>query len=171
MPIYAKPLTLNKGVDNQLQFQFLNQEQKPVDLSSIATANQQISFRAINSDGTATLFRKALTPVLDVNGIFVLNTNAAEIESIASQQCYYSLEWPSGNLNLPVFVDSKAGARGDLNIVDSILPSFVPSQSVTIPSDQSVPGANANANSEALTFFSSVINTQDNPVLTRINIS
>jgi len=166
MPVYSKPLTLNKGVDNQLQFQFLNQEQKPVDLSSIATANQQISFRAINSDGTEILLRKALTPVFDVNGIFQLNTTAAEIENIESQQCYYSLEWPSGNLNLPVFVDSKAGARGDLNIVDSILPSYVPSQLVTIPSDETLPNANANANSEAVTFYSSIINTQDNPVLT-----
>ena len=69
------------------------------------------------------------------------------------------------NLNLPVFVDSKAGARGDLNIVDSVLPSFVPSQVVTIPNDQTLPNANANANSEAVTFFSSVINTTDNPVL------
>lgn len=166
MPVYSKPLTLNKGVDNQLQFQFLNQEQKPVDLSSIATANQQISFRALNSDGTEILLRKALTPVLDVNGIFQLNTTAAEIENIESQKCYYSLEWPSGNLNLPVFVDSKAGARGDLNIVDSILPSFVPSQAVTIPSDQTFPDANANANSESVTYYSSIINTQDNPILT-----
>jgi hypothetical protein len=166
MPVYSKPLTLNKGVDNQLQFQFLNQAQKPVDLSSIATANQQISFRAINSDGTEVLLRKALTPVLDVNGIFVLNTTAAEIENIESQQCYYSLEWPSGNLNLPVFVDSKAGARGDLHITDSVLPSFVPSQLVTIPSDQPFPSNTANANTEAVTYFSSVINTQDNPVLT-----
>ena len=166
MPVYSKPLTLNKGVDNQLQFQFLNQEQKPVDLSSIAANNLQISFRAINSDGTELLLRKALTPVLDVNGIFVLNTTSADIENIESQKCYYSLEWPSGNLNLPVFVDSKAGARGDLNIVDSILPSFVTSQTVTIPSDQPFPANTANANSEAVTYFSSIINTQDSPVLT-----
>ena len=166
MPVYSKPLTLNKGVDNQLQFQFLNQEQKPVDLSSIATANQQISFRALNSDGTKILFRKALTPVLDVNGIFVLNTSPGEIEDISAQQGSYTLEWPSGNLNLPVFVNSNAGARGDLNIVDSILPSFVPSQLVTIPNDQTLPNANANANSEAVTYFSSIINTQDSPVLT-----
>ena len=33
MPVYAKPLTLNKGVDNKIQFQFLNQEQKPVDIT------------------------------------------------------------------------------------------------------------------------------------------
>lgn len=166
MPVYSKPLTLNKGVDNQLQFQFLNQEQKPVDLSAIATANQSISFRAIDSDGTGILLRKALTPVLDVNGIFVLNTTAAEIENINAQKCYYSLEWPSGNLNLPVFVDSQAGARGDLNVVDSILPSFVASQTVTIPSDQTFPSNTANANSDAVTYFSSIINTQDTPVLT-----
>ena len=166
MPVYSKPLTFNKGVDNQLQFQFLNQEQKPVDLSSIAENNQTISFRAINSDGTEVLLRKALTPVLDVNGIFVLNTTSAEIEHINAQKAYYSLEWPSGNLNLPVFVDSQAGARGDLNIVDSILPSFVASQNVTIPSDQPFPSNTANANSEAVTYFSSIINTQDSPVLT-----
>ena len=130
MPVYSKPLTLNKGVDNQLQFQFLNQEQKPVDLSSIATANQQISFRAINSDGTEILLRKALTPVLDVNGIFVLKQQPLKLKTSNAQKCYYSLEWPSGNLNLPVFVDSKAGARGDLNIVDSVLPSFVASQTL-----------------------------------------
>ena len=166
MPVYSKPLTFNKGVDNQLQFQFLNQEQKPVDLSSIAVNNQTISFRAINSDGTEVLLRKALTPVLDVNGIFVLNTTAAEIEHINAQKAYYSLEWPSGNLNLPVFVDSHAGARGDLNIVDSVLPSFVASQNVTIPSDQTFPANTANANSEAVTYYSSIINTQDSPVLT-----
>ena len=166
MPVYSKPLTLNKGVDNQLQFQFLNQEQKPVNLSSIATSNKSISFRAIDSDGTGILLKKALTPVLDVNGIFVLNTTAAEIEHINAQKCYYSLEWPSGNLNLAVFVDSKAGARGDLNVVDSILPSFVASQNVTIPSDQTFPANTANANSEAVTYYSSIINTQDSPVLT-----
>ena len=35
-----------------------------------------------------------------------------------------------------VFVDSNAGARGDMNIVNSVLPSFVPSQTVTIPTGQ-----------------------------------
>ena len=165
MPVYAKPLTLNKGVDNQLQFQFLNQEQKPVDLSALSAANLQISFRALNSDGTSVLFRKALEPVYDVTGIFVLNTNAALIEDIVAQKGSYSLEWPSGNLKLPVFTDSKAGARGDLNIVDSVLPSFVPSQLVTIPSSQTLPAANANANTVAVTFFSSTIDTQSNPIL------
>ena len=163
MPVYAKPLTLNKGVDNKLQFQFLNQEQKPVDFS---TLTGEISLRVLNSDGTRILLRKALTPVYAATGIFEFNTTAAEIEDIPPQKCYYTLEYPSGNQNLPVFVDAKAGARGDLNIVDSILPSFVPSQLVTIPTDQTLPNSSANANSNAVTYFSSVLETQDNPVIT-----
>ena len=65
MPVYAKPLTLNKGVVNKLQFQFLNQEQKPVDLSSMTG---DISFRVLNSDGTRVLLRKALNAVYSATG-------------------------------------------------------------------------------------------------------
>ena len=143
--------------------EFLNQEQKPVNFS---TLTGEISLRVLNSDGTRILLRKALTPVYAATGIFEFNTTAAEIEDIPPQKCYYTLEYPSGNQNLPVFVDAKAGARGDLNIVDSILPSFVPSQLVTIPTDQTLPNSSANANSNAVTYFSSVLETQDNPVIT-----
>ena len=55
MPVYAKPLTLNKGVDNKIQFQFLNQEQKPVDITG-----KSITCRVLNYNGTAVLLRKAL---------------------------------------------------------------------------------------------------------------
>ena len=56
MPQYAKPLTLHKGVDNQLQFQFLNQEQKPVDITG-----KSITCRIINYTGGEILLQKALT--------------------------------------------------------------------------------------------------------------
>ena len=46
MPVYAKPLTLHKGVDNQIQFQFLNQEQKPVDITG-----KSITCRILNYTG------------------------------------------------------------------------------------------------------------------------
>jgi hypothetical protein len=32
-PVYAKRLTINKGVDNVLLFEFVNQEQKPVNIT------------------------------------------------------------------------------------------------------------------------------------------
>ncbi len=163
MPVYAKPLTLHKGVDNQIQFQFLNQEQKPVDIT-----NKSITCRIISYDGTEVLLQKALTLQLPATGIAALILNASDIEDIPAQKAYYSLEIPVGEFNYPVFVDQNAGARGDLNIVNSVLPSFIPSMPITIPTGQPFPNLNPNANSNttANTYYSSVINTENNPILT-----
>lgn len=167
MPQYAKPLTLHKGVDNQLQFQFLNQEQKPVNITG-----KEITCRIINYEGNATLIRKALTLQLPATGIASLYLNAAELEDIDAQKCYYSLEIPVGEFDFPVFVDQNAGARGDINIVNSVLPSFVPSQQVEIPTGQGFPNTNMIPNNmvvmdgNSTVYYSSVIETNDNPVLT-----
>jgi hypothetical protein len=157
MPQYSKPLSLHKGVDNQLRFQFLNQEQKPVNITG-----KSITCRIINGDGTKVLVSKALTLQLPVTGIATLDLNAAEIENISAQKAYYSLEI---QFDFPVFIDQNAGARGDLNIVNSILPSFVPSEIVTIPSGQDFPNTYPNTTSN-YTYYTSVVNTQDNPILT-----
>jgi hypothetical protein len=106
-----------------------------------------------------------------LNGIAALELNAAEIEDIPAQKAYYSLEIPVGTFDYPVFVDQNAGARGDMNIVNSVLPSFVPSSNITIPTGQPFPNLDANnsidnALPNANTYYSSVINTEDNPILT-----
>ena len=162
MPQYAKPLTLHKGVDNMIQFQFLNQEQKPVDITG-----KSITCRLINYTGGEILLNKALTLQLPATGIAALILGPADIEDIDPQKCYYSLEIPVGEFDFPVFVDQNAGARGDMNIVNSILPSFIPSETVTIPTGQLFPNTtNANVNSNALIYYTSVITTNDNPVIT-----
>jgi hypothetical protein len=161
MPVYAKPLTLNKGVDNKIQFQFLNQEQKPVDITG-----KSITCRVLNFNGTEVLIQKALDLDFALTGIASLNLNAADIEDIDAQKAYYSLEIPVGEFDYPVFVDQNAGARGDMNIVNSVLPSFVPSQTVTIPSGQPFPNISNSSGNTNLVYYTSVINTQDNPILT-----
>lgn len=165
MPVYAKPLTLHKGVDNQIQFQFLNQEQKPVDITG-----KEITCRVISYDGTTTLIQKALTAQLPATGIAALYLGPADLENIVAQKAYYSLEIPVGAFDFPVFVDQNAGARGDMNIVNSVLPSFIPSAEISIPTGQPFPNlANANlqmSNANGYTYVTSVFETNDNPVLT-----
>lgn len=163
MPVYAKPLTLHKGVDNQLQFQFINQEEKPVDITG-----KEITCRIISYTGTEILLQKALTVQFGLTGIASLFLNASDLENIVPQKAYYSLEIPVGMFDFPVFVDQNAGARGDLNIVNSVLPSFVPSAVISIPTGQPFPNlANANiGNGNANTYFTSVFETNNNPVLT-----
>lgn len=158
MPQYSKPLALQKGVDNRLQFQVLNQDQKPVDVT-----NKPITCRIISYDGTEVLLKKALTPLYALNGILEFFVTAAEIEGIAEQKAFYSLEIQESSNDFPIFMDQNSRARGEMNIVDSILPKFVPSYELDIPTNQSFPNANANSN---VTYYSSIVETRDNPILT-----
>lgn len=159
MPVYAKPLTLHKGVDNQLQFQFLNQEQKPVDITG-----KTITCRILNYEGNQLLIQKTLTLQFPATGICALFLGPADLENIEAQKCYYSLEIPVNEFDYPVFVDQNAGARGVMNIVNSVLPNFVASYELSIPSGQQFP--NISNSGGDLTYYSSVLSTNDNPVLT-----
>lgn len=164
MPVYSKPLTLHRGVDNQLQFQFLNQDQKPVDITG-----KSITCRILNYQGNEILIQKALTLTLPLTGLAVLNLNPSDLENIDAQKCYYTLEIPVGDFDFPVFVDSNAGARGELNIVNSVLPSFIPSMEITIPTGQPFPNlqqGNYELPGNTQTYYSSTLETNDNPVLT-----
>jgi hypothetical protein len=231
--VYSKTLTINRGVNNVLEFQFINQNQKPVNITGRA-----VTCRILNQTGSVILLQKTLTPVFPVTGIAKLELSAGEILDIEPQQCYYSLEisqvagYVSGvtvlqpgtgyisvptvsltggggmgatatavlnstggiasivvaspgagyiipptvtitggggsgatakavtkdsdNPSAPVFVDDNAGARGIVNIVNSILPGHVPAQTITIPS-HIPPTPNDHANGKV--YYSSVINT------------
>jgi hypothetical protein len=62
----------------------------------------------------------------------------------------------------PMFVDAQGGGRGVLNIVNSTLPSFTESRTVTIPSHPWPPGYNGNG----AHYTSSTVNTTEQPVFT-----
>jgi len=127
--VYAKDLIVNRGVDNLLEFSFVNQEQKPVDITG-----KDITCRILNYNGTEILLQKSLFPIYALTGIAGLRITSAELEPLDPQLCYYSLEIPVGEWDYPVFVDAQGGARGVVRIVNSVLPAFVQSQVVTIPS-------------------------------------
>jgi hypothetical protein len=127
-PVYAKNLTLNKGVDNVLLFEFVNQDQKPVNITG-----SDFRFRIINTAGSDLVLEKSMTIISPVVGRVKVTIQAEESLLLPSDPCSYSIERLSGNLGQAVFVDDQAGGRGTINIVDSVFPEFVPSENVTIP--------------------------------------
>jgi hypothetical protein len=127
-PVYAKTLTLNKGVDNVLLFEFVNQDQKPVNITG-----SEFQFRIINTAGNSLVLEKSMTIISPSAGRAKVTITAEESLVLPSDPSNYSIERFSGNLAEAVFVDSNAGGRGTINIVDSVFPEFVPSQTLTIP--------------------------------------
>lgn len=154
--VYSKNLKLHKGVDNKIQFQLLNQEQKPINITT-----KELTFRLISDNGKSILLQKSLTNTLALTGIAMLELTPGEIESISSHLCTYSIEISDGSMNFPVFVSNDANARGVIEIVNSILPSFQSSDVVTIPSSQARPVGDIPA-----TYFSSVLPSLKNSTVT-----
>jgi hypothetical protein len=150
-PVYSKPLVLHKGVDNKLSFQFLNNEQKPVNIT-----DKEILCRIIDYTGKKILLTKILDLEFALTGIASLNLSAEEIQDISPQKAFYSLEIPKNDKNYPVYLTQNAAARGEMSIVNSVLPSFVPSEIITIPTSN--PNIN-NSLTPDIVYYSSVHHT------------
>jgi hypothetical protein len=128
-PVYAKPLTINKGVDNVLLFEFINQQEKPVNI----TGNQFL-FRAISTEGDRILVEKPMVILNAATGRAKVTLTTADLLEVLAQPANYSIQRTQpGGLTEAVFTNAQAGARAPCNIVDSILPQHVPSAPLTIP--------------------------------------
>jgi hypothetical protein len=127
-PVYAKTLTINKGVDNVLLFEFVNQDQKPVNITGSA-----FRFRLITQDGDRLLLEKDMEILSASTGRVKVVLNSADTIDIQSQPASYSIQRTAGNYVQAAYVDDNSGARADVNVVDSVFPAFVPSDKCTVP--------------------------------------
>jgi hypothetical protein len=150
-PVYAKNLTLNLGVDNVILFQFQNQDQKPVNISGAT-----FTFRIISQNGEDLLFATELVALNAATGRAKVTITAEDTKYFQEQPASYSLEVSSGVLDQAVFTDSQAGARGTINIVDSVFPAFVASQLLTVPSQAPVGNV----------YYTSTVTTDGAPLTT-----
>ena len=127
-PVYAKRLTINKGVDNVILFEFINQDEKPVNITG-----STMIFRLVNQTGDALLAEKEMVILNAAYGRAKVTLTNAELDTVMAQPANYSITRASGNLYEAVFTDAAAGARAPVDIVDSIYPEFIPSSPLTIP--------------------------------------
>jgi hypothetical protein len=127
-PVYSKILTINKGVDNVLLFQFVNQNEKPVNVTG-----STFMFRLLNTEGTVILLEQPMVILNGPTGQVKVTLNAPDLLDMLAQPASYSITRASGNLNEAVFTDAQSGGRAPCNIVNSALPQYVPSAPLTVP--------------------------------------
>jgi hypothetical protein len=127
-PVYSKQLTVNKGVDNVLLFEFINQDEKPVNITGSGFV-----FRLMSQNGDRLLLEKVMTVLAPVVGRVKVVLSIQDTINFVAQPASYSIQRTSGNYVQAAYVSADSQARCDCNIVDSILPEFVPSAELTIP--------------------------------------
>ena len=128
-PVYAKTLTINKGVDNVLLFEFINQDQKPVNVTG-----STFVFRLITQNGDELLLSKDMEILSAALGRVKVVLTTADTINFQAQPASYSIQRSQGSYVQAAFVDDNSGARADCDIVDSVLPQFQDSANLTIPS-------------------------------------
>jgi hypothetical protein len=127
-PVYAKKLTINLGIDNVLLFAFVNQDEKPVNVTG-----STFTFRVINQTGTVILLDLPMTILNALTGQVKVTIPAADLLELQAQPASYSITCQSGILDQAVFTDAQAGARAPIDLVNSVFPRFLPSAPLTIP--------------------------------------
>jgi len=125
-PVYTKNLRASKGVDNTILFWFLNQDQKPVDVTGMT-----FTFRLMNREGDKLLLTKELVDHLPERGKSKLILTEAELDGIDTQLANYSVTVNAEHE--PVFTDDNAGARGVISIEDAAFPKHIESLEITLP--------------------------------------
>ena len=153
--VYAKNLKIHKGIDNRLQFQFINQDQKAVDMTG-----KTITCRLISYDGSKVLLQKALTLVYPLTGICQLDVTMNETLEMEAATCYYSITIPNGMFEFPVFVDDNSGGRGVVDVVNSVLPKYIKTSTLDI-----LPHATP-SDVQPVTYNTGLYATQDTDFLT-----
>lgn len=126
--VYAKQLTVNKGVDNVLLFEFINQEEKPVNITG-----STFIFRLLNQTGDQLLVEKEMVILSAPLGRVKVQLDTQDTINLIAQPGSYSIQRTQGAYVQAAFTDANSGARADCNIVDSVLPQFIPSRELTIP--------------------------------------
>ena len=127
-PVYAKQLTINKGVDNVLLFEFINQDQKPVNITG-----SDFVFRLLSQNGDELLLTKDMEVLSPTIGRVKVVLSTEDTINFQAQPASYSIQRSAGNYVQAAYVNDNSGARGDANIVDSVFPQFQDSVDLTIP--------------------------------------
>ena len=155
-PVYAKKLKVNRGVDNVILFEFINQDQKPVNISG-----STITFRMMSTNGDELLIAEDLVHLSSTYGRAKVTLTSEKLDLINEQTASWSLERASGNLYEAVYTDAYSAGRGQVDIVDSVYPDFVESKIMMLPAPIDQP-AQSNGNR----VHTSAIYTADNTLTT-----
>lgn len=143
--VYTKTLIAHRGTDNQILIEFVNQDQKRVDVTDM-----EFTCRLISHDGNRLLLEKPLTMVNELVGQTKLVLTEQELDTMGPGLVGFSVEQVStGNPYEPVYVADNAGARGLIDVVDSIMPTFIASEIVTIPTPTTNPYNSSILNTDA----------------------
>jgi hypothetical protein len=124
-PVYQKTISIYKGIDNTLEFQILNPDQKPIPLT-----NQTAHFVAFDSENNQVIEHTGEV-VISNKGLFKIVITENDTLNVDSQYLSYSVYLTdTAATKTLTYADEQLGAKGTLHLSGEAFPG--PKNSYTI---------------------------------------
>jgi hypothetical protein len=117
--VYQKIVKIYKGVDNVLEFDIKNADQKRIELNTTPSITD-ITLNLMDASGYA-VGTYQVTPTA-TKGIATVTIPSIDVENIKHQFLKYSVTATKDSANIPLYGDSRFGAVGTIELVGSLMP-------------------------------------------------
>ena len=116
-PVYSRQIKIYKGIDNTVQFRFLNADQKPIDISA-----EDIKFVAYSESNVKVLELSATATA--TKGLATLTIGKTDLEDLLQQYLTYTVYFDDGSAGQTLtYANSHFGAAGTIFLDGSALPA------------------------------------------------
>jgi len=117
--VYQKIVKIYKGVDNVLEFDIKNADQKRIELN-VSPSITNITLNVMDASGYAVgTYQVAPTTT---KGIASVTIPAADVAGLDAQFLKYSVTATKDSANIPLYGDSRFGAVGTIELIGSAVP-------------------------------------------------
>ena len=124
--VYQRTVKIYKGVDNVLEFDIKNSDQKRLDLT-ITPVISDIMLNVMDSQGNALPTSPyTVTPSDTLKGIATVTIPGSDVANLDPQFFRYSVVATKDTNTIPLYADSRFGAVGTIELVGSAMPIIKP---------------------------------------------
>jgi hypothetical protein len=118
--VYARTIKIYNGVDNVIQFDIQNADQKRINLSTLSSIELNLMDMAGNELSESPY---TVTPT-STTGIATVTIPSEDLIDLADQSLKYSVTATSGNNTVMLYCDSRFGAVGTIQLIGNAMPTF-----------------------------------------------
>jgi len=119
--VYQRTVKIYQGVDNVIEFDIKNADQKRVDLTTLSNIHMNVMDQSGNALPHSPY---PVTPDSPLVGISTATIPAADLEGLDHQFFNYSLTAVKGSATIPLYVDSRFGAVGRIEFITNAVPKI-----------------------------------------------
>jgi len=118
--VYARTIKIYNGVDNVIQFDIQNADQKRIDLSTLSN----IELNLMDMSGNELAESPYTVTPTAITGIATVTIPSEDLIDLSDQNLKYSVTATSGNNTIMLYCDSRFGAVGTIQLIGNAMPTI-----------------------------------------------